>query len=115
MSAAVSAVGIASTFPQVAITEAIEAWWAEETGSGSTLRDPFAETMEIGGTVFDVQPTMDSLRAVTVLLTLEQIVPFDLPDELIKLGGYDSLSELVEHLVPRIGVLWKKHVDEEAP
>lgn len=109
MSVAVSEVGIASTFPEAAVASAIKSWWAEEMGSGSQLRDPFAKSKPSGGTVFDVQPTMDSLRAVKALLTLEEIVPFELPDELVKLGGYDSLAEMVGHLVPRIGALWKKH------
>lgn len=110
MKTAVSTPPIHSTsFPETTIINAIDEWWAKETSFNSAHRDPFATKRQVGGTVFDVQPVMDSLRAVVVLVSLEEMLPFELPDTLIKLGGYDGLTELRNHLVPQIDALWKKH------
>src|SRR5438309_11122502 len=39
------------------------------------------------------QPVIDSLVVVEVLLELETQVPFELPDSLVRAGGYDSVDE----------------------
>lgn len=96
-------------FPKTEVVEALKRWWAEETGSHSKLPDPFAKGKGDGGTVFDVQPAVDSLRAVTVLLKLEEIVPFELKEDLIQLGGYDSLNEMIGDLIPRLEDKWNKY------
>lgn len=55
------------------------------------------------------QPEVDSLVVVAVLCELEGLVPFDLPDSLVRCGGYDSVDEAVNHLMPQLQKRWRKH------
>ncbi len=98
-------------FPESDLIDVIEQWWSEETGSQPGSPDPFADAKS--GTVFDFQPEVDSLRSVLVLVELECHLPFELPDDLIQIGGYDSLQEMIDHLVPQIGNLWMEHCSRE--
>ena len=47
------------------------------------------------------QPTVDSLVIVELLLELETKVPFELPESLVQAGGYDSVDEVVQNLMPK--------------
>lgn len=49
---------------------------------------------------------MDSLTVVDSLCVLDQIVGFKLKENLVQTGGYDSVDEAVEHLIPRIQRAW---------
>lgn len=58
------------------------------------------------------QPVIDSLVVVCVLCELEPLVPFDLPDTLVRAGGYNSLEEALGHLMPKIKEKWHKYYKE---
>jgi acyl carrier protein len=51
---------------------------------------------------------LDSLGVVDLLCGIEPVVGFDLKDSLVKAGGYKSINEAVEHLMPRIEQAWLK-------
>ena len=55
------------------------------------------------------QPEVDSLVVVAVLCELEGLVPFVLPESLVRCGGYDSVDEAVNHLMPQLQKRWRKH------
>jgi hypothetical protein len=59
------------------------------------------------------QPVIDSLVVVEVLLELETQVPFDLPESLVQAGGYDSVDEVVQHLMPKLQKQWSEHHKEK--
>jgi GrpB-like predicted nucleotidyltransferase (UPF0157 family) len=59
------------------------------------------------------QPVIDSLVVVDVLVELESLVPFELPDSLVCGGGYDSVDAVVHHLLPQLQKRWKKHHEED--
>lgn len=59
------------------------------------------------------QPVIDSLVVVEVLLELETQVPFELPDSLVRAGGYDSVDEVVQHLMPKLQKRWSEHHKEK--
>jgi hypothetical protein len=51
---------------------------------------------------------IDSLVVVSILCAVEPIVGFELPDEVVRAGGYASLNSALEQLLPRIEALWIK-------
>lgn len=59
-----------------------------------------------------LHPVIDSLVAVEVLLELESVVPFELPDSLVRPGGYDSVDDVVNDMLTGIERLWSKHKRE---
>jgi len=50
--------------------------------------------------------SIDSLVAVTILCAVEPIVGFELPDRVVRAGGYASVEKAVEHLLPGIEKQW---------
>ena len=52
---------------------------------------------------------LDSLGVVDLLCGLEPAVGFELKDSLVKAGGYKSINDAVEHLMPCIERAWIKN------
>jgi hypothetical protein len=51
---------------------------------------------------------IDSLVVVSILCAVEPILGFDLPESLVRAGGYASVHGALEHLLPRIEKQWTK-------
>lgn len=51
---------------------------------------------------------MDSLTTVDALCVLDDILKFKLKEEVVRTGGYDSVEEALDHVVPRIQLAWDK-------
>lgn len=49
---------------------------------------------------------IDSLVVVSILCTVELIVGFELPDSVVRAGGYVSVESALRHLLPRIEKEW---------
>jgi hypothetical protein len=49
---------------------------------------------------------LDSLSVVDTLCALEPVVGFELRDQIVRTGGYDSIEAALDHLVPRIERAW---------
>lgn len=91
-------------FPRAAVEvclrdELIETVKAEAAVKGVAL--PSAP-VDIAKTSFQV----DSLVAVSILCTVEPIVGFELPDSVVRAGGYASVDSALADLVPRIEAQW---------
>lgn len=65
--------------------------WPQETDA------PCAASIEI-----------DSLVAVEILCAVEPVLRFELPPSVVRPGGYGSIDEAVEHLIPKIEREWRK-------
>lgn len=97
---------VTAPFPTAAVeaglrAELIEAVKAEAEIRGIAL--PLAPA-DIGKTAFQV----DSLVVVSILCTVEPIVGFELPDSVVRTGGYGSVESALSQLLPRIEAQWKK-------
>lgn len=80
--------GSTASYPDAAVHAALVSFWDEQMGASDGA---------VG--MFSVGPALDSLTAVTVLVDLEGVVEIkDLPETLVKKGGYHSKEEFVEHL-----------------
>jgi hypothetical protein len=102
MATAVHTSPAAAHFPEQRVKTALEDWWAEETAARRA--DPFARP----GTLFDVVPDIDSLSLVNALLVVEAEIGFKPPVTVIKRGGYQDCSEMLQHLLPAIRRSYEK-------
>lgn len=93
-------------FPSAAVgselrSELIEAVKAEAAIKGVALPTAVGA---IATTPFQV----DSLVVVSILCAIEPIVGFELPESVVRTGGYTSVETAVGQLLPRIEAQWKK-------
>lgn len=106
MPVVVSAPPTSVAFPAAAVEarlrdELIEAVKSEASIKGIAL--PSAPGA-IAKTAFQV----DSLVVVDILCAVEPIVRFELPESVVRAGGYDSVESALAHLLPRIEKQWTK-------
>lgn len=96
-------------FPTGEVEACIRDYLAEEGGMQAVLHgDSKPPTGTIGP-----QPVIDSLVVVEVLIELEPKVPFPLPEDLVRAGGYDTVDDVVQHLIPQLEKRWRKHHEEK--
>jgi hypothetical protein len=100
----------AVAFPAKAIEASIRGFLAQEGAMQAALHGGAAAGGPAG---IGPQPVIDSLVVVEVLLELETQVPFDLPESLVQAGGYDSVDEVVQHLMPKLQKQWSEHHKEK--
>ena len=95
------------SFPTAAVAtalqdELIEAVKAEASITGVTLPSTPAVIMS---TPFQI----DSLTAVSILCFVEPILGIELPQNVVRTGGYSSIDQALAQLLPKIEAYWKKH------
>lgn len=91
-----------NVLPEKELTDGIIRWWDDQTLERGN--DPFAP-----GTLYDVLTDVDSLSAINVLLVLDPILGIELPESVIKPGGYSDRQEMIDHLIPAIRTFCSKH------
>src|SRR6185436_19921208 len=56
------------------------------------------------------EPSLDSLRIVSILVKLEDLFDFDLrPEKIVRKGGYASVEEGLDDMRNRLQRLWQEH------
>jgi hypothetical protein len=95
-----------TAFPVAAVEtclrgELIETIKAEAEIRGETLPDTPAALAQAAVSI-------DSLVVVSILCAVEPIVDFELPESVVRAGGYRSVEGALGHLMPRIEQLWIK-------
>lgn len=93
-------------FPSAAVeadlrSELIEVVKAEATIKGVMLPPVPAA---IGTTPFQI----DSLVVVSILCVVEPLLGVELPDNVVRTGGYGSVDQALAQLLPQIEAHWKK-------
>ncbi|MCW1838749.1 hypothetical protein [Prosthecomicrobium hirschii] len=56
---------------------------------------------------------IDSHTIVEILCVLDQVVGFEVGQDAVRPGGYNSIEEAVTDVTARVGKLWAKHYTEE--
>lgn len=97
---------IAPPFPKAAVEkclrdELIETVKAEARLKGVALPPAASDTAK---TSFQI----DSLVVVSILCAVEPIVGFELPESVVRAGGYASVESALEQLLPKIEGQWAK-------
>jgi hypothetical protein len=52
---------------------------------------------------------IDSLTVVELLSSLDDILPFEVTESMVKAGGYNSIDAAVKHVTGRVESKWNKH------
>jgi hypothetical protein len=108
MPAPAATTSIPTVFPKAALESALRA----------CLLESVQATAEVKGIALPAdapsqcasQVHLDSLEVVSLLCEVEGVVGFDLEDALVRSGGYVSVDDALEHLLPRIHEAWKKQL-----
>lgn len=86
----------------------------------AALRDALISNVQDQATLYGVQlpdslsdlskqsVSIDSLIVVEILCAVEPLVGSELPQKLVKEGGYASVDQAVENLMPKIEKVWQK-------
>lgn len=85
------------TFPTAELEVRLRRELEKATAEGDVLRGSW-------------EPSLDSLRIVSIILKLEDLFDFDLrPEEIVRKGGYASVEEAVDDMQSGLQRLWQKH------
>jgi hypothetical protein len=98
-----------AAFPRAQVESSLKAWWDQRIGSALTLHRPLEERRRLGGTVFDIQPAVSFIEAVTAILQLETLLGFELGKNAIPRGGYNSREQFVRDLTSRLEISEIEH------
>jgi hypothetical protein len=52
--------------------------------------------------------TLDSLVVVEVLCVLDELLGFEVPENVVRAGGYETIAGAISDLMPRIANQWRK-------
>jgi hypothetical protein len=52
--------------------------------------------------------TLDSLVVVEVLCVLDELLGFEVPEDVVRAGGYETIAGAIGDLMPRIEKMWRK-------
>ena len=96
-------------FPRAQVESALTAWWDQRRDSALTQRRPPEECRRLGGTVFDIQPAICFIEAVTAMLQLEALLGFELGKNAIPRGDYNSREQFVRDFTSRLEIEYAKH------
>lgn len=86
----------------------------------AALRDELLSNVELQASIYGTelpasqsamvkqQVSIDSLVTVEILCAVEPIVGCELPEAIVRHGGYNSVDDALSDLMPRIEKIWKK-------
>ena len=95
-----------TTFPGAKVRAALLEQLIDEVKSTASIKGhPLPAT---NADIIKAAVQIDSLVTVEILVVAEPILGFELPDSVVRTGGYRSIEAAIQHLMPRIEKLWKK-------
>jgi hypothetical protein len=98
---------VTTAFPKAAVETKLCGALLDAAQSDATLKGVTLPADVAGKRAAAVQ--LDSLNVVSLLCELEEIVKFKLKDSLVRAGGYTSVNQAMDHLMPRIEKAWNKN------
>jgi len=99
------AVIVVKPFPRTKIEQQIRDWWAAEEQALRDAGDPFGNLTPGTDTVFDILPVIPSHQAVEVTILLEPTMGREIPETVIRRGGYHSVDDFVSDLLHKLEAL----------
>ncbi len=93
-----------TTLPDIVLVleTAIKDWWASESADWDDLVLGRKPGLPGGADLWDVMPEVDSKAIARSSPIFEAYLGVPLDVKLIKRGGYSSIDEAVQHLVPKM-------------
>lgn len=102
----ISSLKVTIAFPYAEIAAALGAELRQE--ATRVLKNEGKPVPTDAAALSAIPTVLDSLAVVEMLMTIEPILDCELPDRLVKTGGYTSVEEALDHLLPRVEEHWKK-------
>jgi hypothetical protein len=96
-----------TAFPKAAVEGKLRELLLESAKSDASLKGIQLPGDVAGQAAAHVR--LDSLDVVSLLCDVEPIVGFELKDGLVRAGGYNSVNQAMEHLMPRVEKAWEKN------
>lgn len=106
---AVLAESVASVFPRAKIEQCIRAELARAAEDQAALHDQ-SDSDAVGNSDLFANLQIDSLIVVGVLCAIDEVVSFPIPESVVRAGGYDSVVQVVEDLIPKIEKKWENEI-----
>ena len=103
----------APAFPAEQIESSIRKYLASEVETQAKLHGGGTASGGSGSSA-GPEPVIDSLVVVSVLCEVETIFPFDLPESLVEEGGYDTVDDVIEDIMPKLEKRWRRHYKESS-
>jgi hypothetical protein len=99
--------GTTTAFPKAAVEARLQDALLASANSDAMMKGIKLPADVAGQAAASVR--LDSLDVVSLLCDIEPIVGFELKDHLVRAGGYNSVNQAMEHLMPRIEKAWEKN------
>lgn len=97
---------VTTAFPQAAVEAKLRAELIDTVKSTAKFKG--LQLPSAPGHIAAASVQIDSLVCVEILCAVEPIVGFELPEKVVKAGGYGSIEQAIQNLVPRIQAEWSK-------
>ena len=95
-------------FPKEEIETSIRECLAHEGEMQAVLRGSGTSSAGSSGSV-GARPSIDSLVVVSILCEIEPTVPFDLPESFVRPGGYETVDDVIQDIMPKLEMRWREH------
>jgi hypothetical protein len=95
-------------FPKNHVEAALRQWWARQEQDQQLISDPVDELQLNSATVFGIVPLVSSHHALGAVLEVEKIVGYEIPDSVVKRGGYQDCEEFVKHMMGKLAAYHAK-------
>jgi hypothetical protein len=95
-------------FPKDPVETTLREWWTRQEQDQKLISDPVDELQPNSGTVFAVVPLVSSHHALNAVLEVEKIVEYEIPDSVVKRGGYQDCEEFVKHMMGKLAAYHAK-------
>lgn len=102
----------ATAFPKVEVEGKLKEVLLGAVQSEAVLKGITLPTDTAGQAAASVR--LDSLDVVSLLCEVEPIMKFELKDSLVRTGGYASVNQAMDHLMPRLEKVWEKNASKGA-
>jgi hypothetical protein len=96
-----------TAFPKAAVEARLRGELLKSVIADASLRGialPAAASAQSG-----ISIQIDSLVVVSLLCAVEPILGFELKDSVVRPGGYSSINQAIDQVMPRIEKHWQKH------
>lgn len=101
-----------AVFPTATIETCIREFLAREAEMQQNLHG-ISQSTGGSGSAVGPKPFIDSLVVVEILLEVEDVVPFELSESLVRPGGYECVDDVLQHLMPELERRWRKYYGEK--
>lgn len=103
---------IGTTFPKAKVEACLIAELIEAAKVEAEIKEIDVPATIAGQRAMEIN--IDSLIVVESLIKVEPILGFELKDDVVREGGYDSVEKAMKHLLPRIETEWTKRKGKKA-